>query len=124
MASGDSGGAKCAWTRTASAARLMAISESCREPLVAGDQKAFGQPFSIALPIQAHRGLPCMGPFFRCSACEAHRGTSLTGVLLCRWARQALKGVPWEGSYSIVQFIRHLMGHGPASDGSAVDAGG
>ena len=40
MAFRDPRGAKCAWTRTASAARLMAILESCFEPLVSGDQKS------------------------------------------------------------------------------------
>ena len=60
MAFRDPGGAKCAWRRTASAARLMAISESCFEPLVSGDQKAFGQSFSTALPVQAFKELPCL----------------------------------------------------------------
>ena len=36
----DSGGAKCAGTRTASAAGVMTLSESFFEPLVASDQKA------------------------------------------------------------------------------------
>ena len=40
MACRDSGGAKCAGTCTASAAGVMALSESFIEPLVAGDQKA------------------------------------------------------------------------------------
>ena len=35
----DSGGAKCAGTQTASAVKVMALSESIFEPLVAGDQK-------------------------------------------------------------------------------------
>ena len=36
----DPGGAKCAGTRTASAAGVMALSESLFEPLVAANQKA------------------------------------------------------------------------------------
>ena len=36
----DPGIAKCAGTRTASAAGVMALSESFFEPLAAGDQKA------------------------------------------------------------------------------------
>ena len=40
MACGDAGGAKCARTRTASAAGVMALSESFLKLLVAGDQKA------------------------------------------------------------------------------------
>ena len=40
MACEDPSGAKCAGTRSASAAGVMALSESFFEPLVAGDQKA------------------------------------------------------------------------------------
>ena len=39
MACGDPGSAKCAGTRTASAAGVMALSESFFKPLVVGDQK-------------------------------------------------------------------------------------
>ena len=35
----------------------------CFEPLVAGDQKASLASFSVALPIQALRRLPCLGSF-------------------------------------------------------------
>ena len=38
-------------------------SQSFLEPPVAGDQKAFGQSFSVAPPIHALRGLPCLGSF-------------------------------------------------------------
>ena len=40
LACGDPGGAKCAGTRTASAAGIMALPESFFEPLVADNQKA------------------------------------------------------------------------------------
>ena len=40
MACRDPGGTKCAGTRTASAAGVMALSEAFFEHLVAGDQKA------------------------------------------------------------------------------------
>ena len=40
MGSGDPGGTKCAGIWIASAAGVMALSESFFEPLVAGDQKA------------------------------------------------------------------------------------
>ena len=40
LACGDPGGAKSAGTRTASAAGVMALSESFFKPLVAGNQKA------------------------------------------------------------------------------------
>ena len=45
-----------------------------------------------------------------CLVHQAHRGASLTGVLLCRLVHQADKGAPWVGSYSVVQCVRHLMG--------------
>ena len=41
MACRDTGSAKYAGTQAASAAGVMALSESFSEPLVAGDQKAF-----------------------------------------------------------------------------------
>ena len=63
LACGDPGGTKCAGTWTASLAGVMALSESFFEPLVAGDQKASGQPLSVAPPIHALRGLPCLGSF-------------------------------------------------------------
>ena len=40
MACGDPGDAKCVGTQAASAAGVMALSESFVEPLFAGDQKA------------------------------------------------------------------------------------
>ena len=52
----------------------------------------FGQSFSIALPIQALRGLPCLGSF---SVLDS----------------QAHSGSPWLGSYSVDRHIRHLKGH-------------
>ena len=42
--------------------------------------------------------------------CQAHRGPPLAGVLLCRSTCQALKRAPQVGSYSAVQYVRHLMG--------------
>ena len=45
----------------------------------------------------------------------------LTEVLLCRSARQALKGACWVGSYSVVQCGRRLMGQPLCC--SAADAG-
>ena len=50
-------------TWTASATGVMAPTESFFEPLVAGNQKASLASFSVALPIQALRGLPCLGSF-------------------------------------------------------------
>ena len=63
LACGDPGGTKCAGTRTASTTEVMALSESSFKSLVASDQKVFGQSFSVALPIQSLRGLPCLESF-------------------------------------------------------------
>ena len=52
----------------------------------------FGRSFSVALPIQAFRGLPCLGSF---------------SVV---WSIGHIEGPPWLGSYSVVQCVRHLMG--------------
>ena len=73
----------------------------------------FDQSFSVALPIQAIKGFPCLGSFC-CSAHQAHRGVPLAAVLLCRMVCQALKRAPWMGSYSVVQCVRRLF-DGPAS---------
>ena len=85
MACGDPGGTKCAGTWTASATGVMARSESFLEPLVAGHQKAFFASLSVAPPIQALRGLPCLGSF---SVVQRIRH---------------IEGLPWLGSYSVVQ---------------------
>ena len=58
----------------------------------------FGHSLSVPPPVQALRGLPCLDSFLCCSACQAHRGSSLAGALPCRLAHQTLKGAPWVGS--------------------------
>ena len=88
----------------------MALSESSFEPVVAGNQKASLASVSPTLPVQALRGLPCLGSFTVVWPIRHIEGATLAGVLLCRLAHQALKGAPWVGSYSLVQCIRHLMG--------------
>ena len=50
----DSGGTKCAGTRTASAAGVMTLSESFFEPLVASDQKASLASLSPLLHLFRH----------------------------------------------------------------------
>ena len=92
LACGDPGGAKCAGTQTASAAGIMALSESFFQPLVASEG-LFGQSFSIALPVQALRELPCLGSF---SVVQHVRH---------------IEGPPWLESYSVDRCIRHLKGH-------------
>ena len=94
MACGDAGGAKCAGTRTASAAGVMALSESFFEPLNSCPSEGlFGQSFSTALPIQALRRLPCLGSF---------------SVV---WCVMDIEGPPWLGSYSVDGCIGHLKEH-------------
>jgi len=81
----------------------------------------FGHSLSVAPPVQALRGLPCLGSFFCCSVCQAHRGALLAGILVCRLAPLALKVAPGVGSYSVVQCVRRLMGQPLYC--SAADAG-
>ena len=92
MACRDSGGTKCAGTQTAPTAGVMAPSESFFKPIVAGNQKAFS------------------AVFLHSSALSGTYRAPLPGVLLCRSAREALKGALWVGSYSVIQRVRHLMG--------------
>ena len=110
MAYGDLGGTKYAGTGTASALGVMALPESFFPASCSWRSEGlFDLFFSVAPPIQAVRGLPCLGSF---SVVQCHRhleGAPLAGVILCRSAHQALKGAPWVGSYSVVQCIRHLM---------------
>ena len=54
MACRDPGGAKCAGTQTASAAGVMALSESFFKPLEAGDQKASLANLSLKLLLFRH----------------------------------------------------------------------
>ena len=61
------------------------------------------------------------GVLLCCSTCQAHRGVILARILLCKLARQALKGAPWVGSYSVVHCVRPLMGQPVCC--SAADAG-
>ena len=72
----------------------------------------FGQSFSVALPVQVLRGLPCLGSFSVVHhAHQAHRGAPLSGVLIGRSVCQALKGTPWVGFYSVDRWVSHLKGH-------------
>ena len=94
MACGDPGGAKCSGTWTASTAGVMAPSESLFKPLVAGDQKtSLASSISIILPIQALRGLPCLGSF---SVVQEIRH---------------IEEPPRLGSYSVDPCIRQLKWH-------------
>ena len=64
-----------------------------------GSEHLFGQSFSLAPPIQALRGLPCLRSFS-----------------VVPYVRH-IEGPPWLGSYSVDWWVRHLKGHpgwGPA----------
>jgi len=52
----------------------------------------FGQSFSIPLPVQALRRLPCLGSF-------------------SVWHVRHTEGAPWLGFYSVDWHVRHLKGH-------------
>ena len=81
------GGTKRAGTWTTSAARVMVLSESFFEPLVAGDQKAcLGCLSPLLYPFRHLEGL-----------LPGDRGAPLAGVLLCTSVHQALEGAPWVG---------------------------
>ena len=88
--------AKCAETWMASTARVMALSMVFFQASCSWWSEAlFAQSFSVALPVQALRGLPCLGSF------SVVRHT---------------KGPPWLGSYSVDPGSRHLKcppGWGP-----------
>ena len=88
--------AKCAGTWMASTARVMALSTVFFQAFCSWWSEAlFAQSFSVALPVRALRGLPCLGSF------SVVRHT---------------KGPPWLGSYSVDRGSRHLKhppGWGP-----------
>ena len=85
MACGNPGSAKCAGTRAVSAAgRSYGLIRIFFPSL-------FGQSLCSSAPSGTHRG-------------------PLPGVLLCLEC-QPHRGPPWLGSYSVVQCVKHLMGH-------------
>ena len=99
----------CAGTPTASASGVMTLSAFFWASCSWRSEDLFGQSFSVIEPVQALRGLPCMGSFsvVRCIRCfEGPPGWGL----LSGSAHQALKWAPWLESYSVVQCIRCLMG--------------
>ena len=82
---------KCAGTWTASATGVMALSESLFQASCSWRSDGlFGQSFSIAPPIQALRGFPCLGSF---------------SVV---WRIRHIEGSPCLGSYFVDRHIRHL----------------
>ena len=106
LACGDPGRSKCAGTQTASAAGIMALSVFFWASCSWRSEGLFGQCFSITPPIQAIRELPCLG-LFSVVWCIRHIEAPPLGVVqLCRSVHQALKGAPWVGSYSVVQWVR------------------
>ena len=71
LACGDPGGIKCAGTRTASASGVMALSVFFGVSCSWWSEGLLGQCFSVAPPIQARGGLPCLGSYsvVKCLRC-------------------------------------------------------
>ena len=92
MACGDCGGAKCAGTWTASRGSYGLIRVFLQASCSWQSEGLFGQSFSVALPAQALRGLPCLGSF---SVVQHIRN---------------IEGPPWLGPYSVDQCIRQVKG--------------
>ena len=86
------GSARCAGTHTASTTGVMALSVSFPASCSWRSEGLFGQSFSIALHLQALRGLPWL------------RSVSV-------WHVRPIGGAPWLESYSVDRCIRHLEGH-------------
>ena len=116
MACRDSGGAKCAGTQTTSATGVMALSVFYQASCSWRSEGLFGQSFSKIPPVQALRGLPCLGSFSVVWHIRHIEGPHGWGP-----AHQALKGALWVGFCSVAQCIRHLMGQPLYC--SAADAG-
>ena len=115
MACGDPGGTKCAETRTASTAGVMALSESFFEPLVASDQKA-----SLASPTHPRISRAGSPPeFHTVVAPQRHFKVQISGTCgcaliwksgLCRRNEEKALGLPgWANDEpsSRRQKIRH-----------------
>ena len=63
------------------------------EPLVAGNQKAsLASFFSAAPPVQALRGLPCLGSFSVVQCLRHIEGRLLSGVLFCWYIPDSMEG--------------------------------
>ena len=127
LACRDAGGVKCGGTRTASLARVMALSVFFQAACSWWSEGLLGLSFSIAPSLQALKGLPYLrsfsgvlsirhiegAPWLVCYSVDWHSkhlwGT-LGEVLLCSLVQQSLKGAPRVGSYSVVQCVMCLMG--------------
>ena len=75
----------------------MELSESFYEPLVI--KRPLWKSFSIAVPVQALRGLPCLGSSSVVWCVRHIERPPWLGSYSVDWL-QALKGAPWEGFYS------------------------
>ena len=93
LACRNPGGAKCAETQTAFATGVMTLSQAFFASCSWRSEGLFGQYLSIALPIQALRGFPCLGSF------------SIV------WCVRHIEGASRLRSYSVGQCIRHLKEH-------------
>ena len=88
----DPGSAKCAGTQIASLQSYGTIRVFFWASCSWQSEDLFGQSFSVALPIQALRGLPCPGSFSVVWCIRDIEGDPHTGVLLCSLVHQAFDG--------------------------------
>ena len=72
-----------------------------------GSEGLFGISFSIALPIQALKGLPCLGPFSVVRCIRHIEGPPLAGILLCSSVLQVFDG---PAQLSIAQRLMQAYG--------------
>ena len=70
----------------------------------------FGQSFSIAPPVQAPKGLLCLGFFSVVQHVRHIEGPLWLGSYSVDLHIRHLKGHPWRGSFSVVQCVRCLIG--------------
>ena len=85
---------------------VMALSESCSWL----SEGLFGQSFSIAPPVQAPKGLLCLGFFSVVQHVRHIEGPLWLGSYSVDLHIRHLKGHPGRGSFSVVQCVSHLMG--------------
>ena len=93
----------------------------CRASCSWPSEGLFGQSSSEAPPIQALRGLPCLGSFsgvLRIRHIDGHPWLGSFSVVL---RVRHIDGHPWLGSYSVAQRVRHLRRSVAASVPQAFD---
>ena len=89
---------QCAGTQTSSTSGVAALSESFfRASCSWRSESLFSQSFSVAPPLQALRGFPCLGSLSVVRHIRHIEGAPLAGVLLCSPGISHLKEHPGWG---------------------------